>query len=170
MGDTTRYDPAVAAAVAQFTDVPFSWVKAVIGAESSFNDVAPQWAPLAGEYSYGPMQVLLSTAQGIGFQISADQLQDPTENILVGTAFISSLGETDFSAMYSAYNSGSDLAYLSSSQVASNVQRALGWLQQFGGPTTNPNPSGGSGDVVFAVALVAAVWFLWPRRKAVLSA
>jgi soluble lytic murein transglycosylase-like protein len=136
MADLTRYDGPITDALSQYPAVPESWIRAVIGTETSYNDAPVTWEPKANEYAYGPMQVLLSTAAGLGFNLTPDQLQDPETNILVGTALINSLlpaAGGDFKAMYSAYNSGSVSKYLTSSQVAANVNHALTWLDTVGG-------------------------------------
>lgn len=158
MSDTSIYDALVATAAGKY-QVPAEWIKAVIGAESSFDpNVADRWESKVSEYAYGPMQILLSTARGLGFTGTGAQLRQPAANIDVGAAYLarlrSQLGE-DFRRIYSAYNSGNADRWETSSQVRANVERALGWLEQF-------EPAG-VGVAAIAAALVAAWW--WTRRK-----
>lgn len=179
MADTSVYDPIVAAAAAAFA-VPAEWIKAVIGAETSFSTPAPDtWESRAGEYSYGPMQVLLSTARRLGFPGTAANLADPAGNIPVGALDLASLRNRfgdDFRLVYSAYNSGDPNAWQTSAQVAANVQRALTWLNQFGGSVHSFSDSGDSpsletvpdpgtistGGVIAIGGLVA--WWLSQRK------
>lgn len=131
MTDTTRYDAAIDAARLRYPLVPEAWVKAVIGTESSFQNIDRTWEGAVQEYSYGPMQVLESTAAALG--IDRATLQTLYGSILAGTAYLAQLiGRygLDFRAVYSAYNSGRPDGWSLSSQVRANVDRALGWLDQ----------------------------------------
>lgn len=153
------YTAEIDAATELYPSVPPSWIFAFIGTETSFEDPPVTWEANVGEYSYGPMQVLLSTARGLGFSGSADQLQDPATNIQVGTADIAgliALYGMDFDRVYSAYNSGRPDAYLTSNQVASNVARAQSWLSQYVEPV----------ESLAGVGLLVAVGLLWLHFRA----
>lgn len=164
MGDVQRYDGEIQNALQVYPQVPEAWLRAVIGAETSYNDVLQDtWEPNAGDFSYGPMQVLMSTARGLGYDVTPAELRSPAINILVGAALIASLLNTaggHFERMYSAYNSGSADRYLSSDQVRSNVERALTWLGQFQTPAI-----AGAGLVL--VAILGVLW-VGPRLKSIL--
>lgn len=152
-----NYDSEIADAAAAYPDVPADWIRAFIGAETSFNAPPDTWEPKAHEYAYGPMQVLLSTARGLGFPVGAAGLRDSAMNIMAGTALIHSwipvVGD-NFDRAYSAYNSGDPDRYLSSTQVAANVARAREWL----------NRSGVAGGAFpWIVAAIVGLWW-WKKR------
>ncbi len=157
MSSTDIYDAIVAQAAAAY-GVPGAWIKAVIGAETSFQSPAP----IGGAGERGPMQILLSTARGLGFSGTAAELADPVSNIAIGTAYLAEIRDrvgNDFRRVYSAYNSGNPDRWTVSSQVGANVERAVRWLDTFGGTV-----SAGGGDAMLLVIVAAAgVW--WWRKK-----
>ena len=114
--------------------VPVAWVEGVIQTESGWNPQAYRAEPQIHDASYGLMQVLYSTARGLGYTGSPDGLFDPDTNIQLGTKLMGQLiaqyGD-DILRVYSAYNSGKPDLYLTSTQVAANVARLLDNLQQF---------------------------------------
>ena len=78
------------------------------------------------------MQVLFKTAVALGFNGQPEDLFDPEISVEYGAKLlnqnINRFG-MDFQKVYSAYNSGSPTAYLTSSQVSRNVQRAVSYLE-----------------------------------------
>lgn len=115
-------------------NVPFLWIKAFIGTESSFNPNAVRQEPTIADASRGLMQMLERTARGLGLEGPIDQLFDPAVSIFYGTKLMRELIDsygTDFRRIYSAYNSGEPDTYLTSEKVAGNVQRAEEWLEKF---------------------------------------
>jgi len=96
------FDAVIASASQQY-GVPVPLIKAIIGAESSFNPSAQSSS------SYGLMQVYPPTAQTVRPGTTAAQLLDPAINIHVGTAYLRRLlnqfGD-DIQAVISAYNAG----------------------------------------------------------------
>lgn len=160
--DQNAFDDLISAASDAY-GVPADWIKAVIGTESGFNPNAHN-ASDPGGGAFGLMQVLYSTAVGLGYPGDPEGLYDPETNIDLGSKLMAQIMQrtgSDFSAMYSAYNSGSPTKYLSSSQVAANVNRALTWLSQVAGTiatsiTQNPESSAG---ILLAVAIAAYLLF-----------
>jgi soluble lytic murein transglycosylase-like protein len=156
MPATDVFDDFITEANAKYS-VPFEWIKAVIGTESDFNPNAYNGSDPGGG-AYGLMQVLYSTAVGLGYSGDPAGLFDPETNIDLGAKLIAQIMArtgSDFSAMYSAYNSGSPTKYLSSSQVAGNVNRALSWLSQFlndAAGTITQNPESSAGLLLLAAA------------------
>lgn len=130
LGETSAYDDYIRNA-AFLWDVPEHWIRAVIETESS-------WRPNvhnAGD-GYGLMQVLLSTARGLGYDGPAEGLFDPRVNIELGTQLLGQLRAAygdSFERVYSAYNSGRPDLYLTSRQVANNVNRALAAVERYAG-------------------------------------
>jgi soluble lytic murein transglycosylase-like protein len=150
------FDSIVAKYSAQF-EIPASWIEAVIITESSGDPAAYRFEPKLNEASYGLMQLLLSTARGLGFTGRAEELYDPDTNIYFGTKLLADLKRrygTDLRRIYSAYNSGRPDLYLTSSQVAANVQR---FLRNF---TEEPiaAAAAGGGGLLVAAGVVAAVF------------
>jgi soluble lytic murein transglycosylase-like protein len=130
-----RYRDYIAAG-AWLNDVPEEWIKAVILTESSGNPQAYRYEPKLQDASYGLMQLLYSTAKGLGYQGPAAGLYDPETNIKLGSRLLGQLKQRygdSFPRVYSAYNSGRPDLYLSSTQVWNNVQRALNNLAQYAG-------------------------------------
>ncbi len=111
--------------------VPFTWVKAIAGAESDWIPTAYRAEPQINDASYGLMQILYRTAKGLGYTGQPNGLYEPATNIDLGARYIrdliNSYGE-DFQRVYSAYNSGSPTKYLTSSQVKAHVARAVSYL------------------------------------------
>lgn len=105
------YDSIISEASSAW-DVPFSLIKAIIERESSFNPNAYRAEPQINDASRGLMQLLLGTAQALGFSGAADDLYDPTLNIRLGTRYLRDLIGTATRSGYgidsaiSAYNAG----------------------------------------------------------------
>jgi len=138
MNDT--YDLIISIASKKYR-VPFAWIKAVIATESNFDRMAFRAEPRINDASRGLMQLLLKTARSLGFADDPDYLFDPDVNIDLGTKLLAELlGRcgNDFAKVYSAYNSGSCEAYLTSAQVARNVERAQGNLATIQGEKKTP--------------------------------
>lgn len=130
------YDHIVFPAAAEF-GVPPEWLLATIGTETSFQTPAPRtWAPAVNEYAYGPMQILYSTARGLGFTGSPAELERPEVNIAVGAAYLADIRSrvgNDFRAAASEYYSGDPTRWRQNPEVARHVSRAVEWLQEAGG-------------------------------------
>jgi len=102
------YDDAVRAASAEF-GVRVPLIKAVIGRESAFVPTAKRGEPQIGDASYGLMQLLYSTAKGLGYAGTPEGLLDPATNIRFGTMLLAqNLSRTggDEASAISAYNGG----------------------------------------------------------------
>lgn len=118
--------------------------------------------------SYGLMQLLYTTAQGLGYTGQPEGLYDPETNIALGSQLWAQLKAKfgdDPATLYSAYNSGSPTAYETNSQVASNVQRFLNNLQSIAASAAeaiadNPEASSSIGIVLIGVLLL----FLFSRK------
>ena len=131
--------------------VPYTWVKAVAGAESDYNPNAYRAEPAIGDASRGLMQLLLQTATNLGFQGDPSYLFDPAINVNLGTKLLAEdirrFGE-NFERVYSAYNSGSATAYLTNATVRAHVDRAVSYLRaveaglEQSGDGTVPDTSG----------------------------
>lgn len=160
-----NYDAIVIPEAAAF-QIPVDWIYAVIGTESgdlsamTFNDdVAATWEPTVGEYSWGPMQILESTARTMGFTGNASDLANPGTSMPFAIAYLAQLAGQDgpdFRNVYSAYNSGNPNAWQTAgSQVAANVARAVEWLDYF----QSQVPSGPGGSIL-TYALGVALLYL----------
>jgi soluble lytic murein transglycosylase-like protein len=128
-----RYDAIISEASRAF-GVPVSWIKAVIGTESSFRERALRNEPAINDRSVGLMQLLTRTARGLGFAGTDEELFDPRTNIFLGTQLLAQLRARygdDFRRVYSAYNSGRPDLYTTSVQVQTHVGRAVVWLERF---------------------------------------
>lgn len=104
------YDAIIDAEIAGApTGVDRALVKAIIGTESGFKPNAYRGEPHIGDASRGLMQILLRTAQGVGFAGPALDLYDPATNIRYGVRFLSGLVRSkggDVWSAVSAYNNG----------------------------------------------------------------
>lgn len=104
-------------------------LEAIARTESSLNPNQKVWEPKVGEYSYGLMGILESTARGLGYTGPADGLKDPMINIALGAQLAGEIIQrqgglilTDF---YSEWNSGRPSVWEQSTQVATNVLHFL---------------------------------------------
>jgi soluble lytic murein transglycosylase-like protein len=125
-----QFQTSISTYARQFV-VPEAWIKAVILQESSGNPKAYRAEPRINDASYGLMQLLYRTAKGLGYTGAAEGLYDPDLNIQLGTKLLGQLRRQygdNFERVYSAYNSGSPDKYLTSSQVADHVGKAVAWL------------------------------------------
>lgn len=102
------YAPEIAEAVRRFPAVPPELVRGVIAAESSFNPTAIRGEPQLKDASRGLMQLTMTTARGLGYYGTPDNLFIPAVNIYYGTKLLaqlySKLGRWD--GVLSAYNGG----------------------------------------------------------------
>ncbi len=87
--------------------VPVSVTRAVMRAEGWGIGTAPTWEPTVQEYSYGPMQILGSTARGEGYDGPLEHLNRPAVGIRYGVRYLAGrlrkYGRCD---AISAYNAG----------------------------------------------------------------
>lgn len=111
-------------------NVPESWIRAIITIESDWDPLA--YNPNDPGGAWGLMQIIKDTANRYGIT-DLQSLFDPAVNIDVGTHLLHDLrvrwGD-NFSAVASAYNSGSGTAYQTDPNVAEYVRRALSALGQ----------------------------------------
>lgn len=127
------FDEFIRNAAANYT-VPETWIRAVIETESSWNPTAYRAEPKINDASYGLMQLLYRTARGLGYVGTTDGLYDPEININLGTKLLGELRRKygdDFRRVYSAYNSGNPDLWETSTQVATNVARAVSNLSKW---------------------------------------
>lgn len=120
-------------------------IAATIQTESSGNPNAFRAETKYPPGSYGLMQLLYTTAQGLGYSGAPSGLFDVDTNISLGTQLLGQLIQrfgNDPAAIYSAYNSGSPTAYESNTQVASNVDRFLANLSSVAGAVAASVQSG----------------------------
>ncbi len=141
------YDDIIQAAASTFS-VPVPWIEAVIDTESSWDP----WAHVSGD-GYGLMQLLESTARGLGFTGNVSDLFIPEVNIPLGVEYLGQLIARyglDFRRVYSAYNSGNPDLWQTSTEVAAHVARAEAALLLY------QAPAGGA-----AAVLVLLLFFFW---------
>lgn len=103
----TKYDELIRKWAGKYGLHP-AFVKAIIKAESSFNPLAYRAEPALQDASYGLMQILFTTAKGIGYQGHPEGLYDPDLNIQFGAKYLSlqlrRFGSEELAA--AAYNAG----------------------------------------------------------------
>lgn len=90
-------------------DVPAALIKAVIAKESGFNPDAYKAEPQIDDASMGLMQILLRTAQALGFKGQAVELFDPLTSIKYGSMLLSAnlkQANGNVSVAVAAYNAG----------------------------------------------------------------
>lgn len=142
--------------------LPEAWIKAVMQQESSGIPNAYRAEPRINDASYGLMQLLYRTAKGLGYTGEPDGLYDPDTNIFLGAKLLAQLRTQygdDLRRVYSAYNSGKPDTYLTNQQVASNVEKVIGYLTQF--LKTEPLiASAGAGGIL----LIALLLWMWAKR------
>lgn len=143
--------PALDAAAATY-GLPRDLVYAIASQESRFN---PNATGAAGEI--GLMQILPTTAAGVGFGGNADELYDPTINATYGCAYLKSKVDQygDIGSAVSAYNAGSP-TNANATYVGQVTARITYFDSVFGPPADD-----GSGVInfnsLFAVVAIVAV-------------
>lgn len=128
-----QYDDIIRSESQRF-NIRQTWIKAIIGRESTFNPRAYRAEPAINDASIGLMQILMGTARGLGFQGTEEELYDPATNIHYGTMLLAEIAGrcgTNFAAVYSAYNSGGCDNYRTNPIVYRNVEGAIEWLNRF---------------------------------------
>lgn len=157
------YDEIIAKYSAQF-NVPIVWIAGVIQTESSGNPNAYRAEPQIHNASYGLMQLLYSTAKGLGYTGTPEGLYDPDINIMLGTKLLGQLrgrfGD-DVQAVYSAYNSGSGTSYLTNSSTAVHVANFMRNLET----VIASNPVVVSTGSFGAILALFIVWYWKNKRK-----
>ena len=146
------FDEEIAGASSRYV-VPPEWIKAVIQVESNWDPNAVNLSDPGGG-AWGLMQLLLTTARGLGYTGTAQGLLDPAMNIEYGTRLLAQLKTqygTDFRRIYSAYNSGNPDLWQTSTEVYANVMEAMDALQLY--ISQNPGVSIGIGLVVLVAIL-----------------
>jgi soluble lytic murein transglycosylase-like protein len=147
--------------------VPASWIQAIIDVESAWDPNAYREEPSIHDASYGLMQLLGSTARGLGFQDDLNGLYDPRTNIDLGTQLLAQLRHRwgdDFRSIYSAYNSGKPDLWQTSQQVAANVERAVASLQKYLTQAVQPIVQNPGASALVAI-LVMMLLFAWTRKQ-----
>lgn len=91
-----------------FPTVPVDIIKGVMATESGFNPNAIRGEPQRSDASRGLMQLLLSTARGIGYGGTADDLFRPEISLYYGTKLLADLYSKtlNWPDAISAYNGG----------------------------------------------------------------
>ncbi len=148
-------------------NVPEPWIKAVIETESSWNPQAYREEMKINDASYGLMQLLYKTALGLGYTGTSSGLYDPATNINLGTKLLGQLRTQygdDFRRVYSAYNSGNPDLWQRSTQVATNVARAVTNLTKWvSSEVAQFTAAPESGPMVGL--LVVMLLFFWTGKK-----
>lgn len=75
----------------QETGVPVAVIKGFCALESNFNPNSVKDEAHLGDASYGLMQILYKTAQGVGYRGQPDGLFDPYQSLLYGCKFLKGL-------------------------------------------------------------------------------
>jgi soluble lytic murein transglycosylase-like protein len=157
---------ANAAAVHQ---VPASWIRAVIEVESNWNPRAYNGSDPGGG-AYGLMQILGSTARGLGYDGDFQNLFEPALNIDLGAQLLAELrgrfGD-DFRRVYSAYNSGRPDLWQTSTQVAANVSKAMAalsnWIESEVSEISSAAAAGEGPSLANVLLVGGLLWLLFRR-------
>ena len=152
--------------------VPAAWIKAVIQTESSWDAKAYRAEPQIQDGSYGLMQLLYKTAQGLGYNGAPNGLYDPKVNIDLGSKLLGQLRQRygdDFRNIYSAYNSGNSNAWTTNSTVAAHVARAVAALETYimeaSQQVTATTGASGSTQASLAGLLALVLLWAWTGKK-----
>jgi soluble lytic murein transglycosylase-like protein len=78
-------------AASQATGVPVSVIKGFVGMESAFKQAAFREEQHIKDASYGLMQILYKTAQGLGYKGTPEGLLNPATSLLYGAKFLRGL-------------------------------------------------------------------------------
>jgi len=114
--------------------VPSPLVFAVADVESGFRSVK-RMEPTVGEYAYGPMQILCSTARDMGYTGRCDDLIKPELSIEYGTKYLAyqiRRYNGNLVQAISAYNAGS-YTPANMDYVNKVLDRMEYWARRLGG-------------------------------------
>lgn len=140
-GVGSPYDPIILGAAARYIVDP-ALIKAIITKESSWNPGALRPEPAIADASYGLMQLLLRTAQGMQPGVTPSDLFDPSINIDLGSRYLAGqLASYGYPAGVSAYNAGHPIT--GNAQYVADVDAAYAWF------TANDPAVGGAGAAPF---------------------
>ena len=91
------------------TGVTFTNIKGLIAQESQFNESASRYEKHLDTYSLGLMQILVTTAEGLGYNVKTENLADPDTNIKYGMKYFYQKFKQyrTYSSAYASYNAGS---------------------------------------------------------------
>lgn len=83
-------------------------VRGIVRAEGWRPGIGPTWEPSVGEHSYGPMQVLGSTAEDMGYRGHLARLEAPSVGMRYGVKYLARQlrRHADTCDAISAYNAG----------------------------------------------------------------
>jgi soluble lytic murein transglycosylase-like protein len=148
LGIGTPLDPIISAAAMTY-NVDAALIKSVITKESSWNVGALRAEPQIGDASYGLMQLLLKTAQGMRPGTTPSDLFDPAINIDLGTRYLAGqLGQYGYPAGVSAYNAGHPIS--GNAQYVADVDAGYQWFiandPALAGAGAAPFPRAGAGE------------------------
>jgi soluble lytic murein transglycosylase-like protein len=148
LGIGTPLDPIISAAAMTY-NVDAALIKSVITKESSWNVGALRNEPQIGDASYGLMQLLLRTAQGMRPGTTPSDLFDPAINIDLGTRYLAGqLGQYGYPAGVSAYNAGHPIS--GNAQYVADVDAGYQWFiandPALAGAGAAPFPRAGAGE------------------------
>ena len=182
LGLVTPWDDSIqAAANGEWERIAL--IKGIISQESQWNEKAIRREPQLNDASYGLMQVLLKTAQGIDPTMSPALLLDGPTNIRVGSQYLDSAMArwpilTD---AVSAYNGGhplkqADGSYANQAYVNAVMQYFVYYQNNLEGAAVTGStdiPAGAptadsimsAGGIGMGLAFAAAL-FLWKRQRA----
>lgn len=148
LGIGSPLDPIITAAAMTY-NVDAALIKSVITKESSWNVGALRSEPQIGDASYGLMQLLLRTAQGMRPGTTPSDLFDPAVNIDLGTRYLAGqLGQYGYPAGVSAYNAGHPIT--GNAQYVADVDAGYQWFiandPALAGAGAAPFPRAGAGE------------------------
>ena len=143
-------------------------VRAIIRVESSDNPNAIANEP-NGHKSYGLMQLLDTTAAGLGFTGDPRGLLVPDVNISLGVRYLAQLvqryGDQGTAAVVSAYNGGRPLHSGDGFVNQVYVARVLAAFSQFGSRVVKAVEASPGGGLPFLLAAALLLVYLTSRRR-----
>lgn len=130
------YDDIIQSAAKQFYLDP-DLIRAFIKTESNWKPDATRYEAKLNDTSYGLMQILLGTAKWVGdnASITAEQLANPTVNILLGAKYLRYLVDKyngKLEDVIASYNAGKP--YMASTGKYTNqsyVDKVLGYYKMY---------------------------------------
>lgn len=142
-----------------FWGVPQAWLRAIIEVESAWNPIA--YNPDDPGGAWGLMQITGKTAGLYGVE-DASTLFVPALNIDLGAHIVHDLMVSwgnDLHYVYSAYNSGSGMAWLTNETVRKNVEKVMAALAFYLQDEISMGLS-----VIAIVAVVVLLVHIWSKK------
>ncbi len=149
------YEDIIQSASKEYGIAP-ALIKAIIKVESNWDPKAKRYEAHLDDTSWGLMQILLGTARYVSNNpnLTAEQLVQPTVNILIGTKYLKDLNDKykNLDDTIASYNAGRPVMKFNKYINQEYVDKVKKWLKVYQFSTT--------GAVLLPVIIIGSLMFV----------